>query len=495
MTIDNKPLPKIKRLRVCLLGATADGTSFQHGVGKSDIASALLRGLTADRPGENDPILDLAFDYGVFERAWWELLKEVPEDAPIIDRWGLGPLSVWDTENRLRYDRRALGEATPPYDPDPDEDTASLCAGNAEKLHFGHRSSPGILRPFRETLIGAGHDLAALEGVQKELSELAEKKPRELVRKDGPCSGVLASFARYSPEVGDLKGCGCVFLHVFDGESRPAGCDRNVAMLYAAAPTSRLHRGQTAGTFLLALWGMATNIARAVREYNRLAGGQSAPEAWERAMWLQTDLKGLIEYFFSDKSLRAERFYREKIVGQEEGWISMDIVRGSPRMVHSGIAANEELVDALKDSKVVDAKVNDEGKAMLRRGGGRPLPNNEEPRKRRYGGGEVTWAKRRNANSDDPTCWDFVKRGNCPRGDKCKYLHSAPEGGPPPADGETAGEGAAVTPADASAEAPDSGDAAMKEEEAAAPAEAAPGSPKPDAAPTPAASGEAEKKE
>merc|ERR1719189_2499158 len=91
-------------------------------------------------------------------------------------------------------------------------------------------------------------------------------------------------------------------------------------MLYSAAPTSRLHKGQTPGAFLLALWGAATNIARTVREYNRLAGAQPAPEAWERAMWWQTDLRGQIEYFFSDKSLRAERYFREKIVGQEDGW-------------------------------------------------------------------------------------------------------------------------------------------------------------------------------
>jgi len=455
------PLPRIKRLRVCLLGATPEGSSFQPGVGKADVASALLRGLTADRPGEADPILDLAFDYGVFERAWWELLKEVPEDAPIIDRWGIGPLSVWDTENRLRYDRRGPGEATPPYDHEPDEDCASLCAGSSEKLNFGHKASPGVLRAFREALQPCGQDLAAMEGVQQALVEEAEKRPRELVRKDRPCPGLVASFARHSPEVGDLKGCGCVFLHVFEEESRPAGSSRNVAMLYAAAPTSRLHRGQTPGTFLLALWGLGSNIARLVREYNRAAGGQAAPEAWERAMWWQTDLKAQVEYLLSDKTLRQERYFREKIVGQEEGWISMDIVKGCQRMVHSGVTANEELVDALKDSKVVEAKVGEDGQGQVRRAGGRLLPNLEEPRKRRYGGGEVTWAKRaRNANSDDPTCWDFVRRGVCPRGDKCKYLHSqegegaggaAPAVVPPSAEGEAAAQPADSPGADANA--------------------------------------------
>lgn len=449
-------LPPIRRLRVSLLGGTPDGCSFQPGTGKLDIASAFLRGLTADRPSEADPILDLAYDHGVFERAWWELLslKEVLEDSPVIDRWGIGPLSVWDVEGRLRYDRRGPGEATPPFDHDPFEECASLCPGNASKLHFGHKRSVGVLRQFRDCLLAAGHDVAALEGVQQELTKAAKEKPRELVLKVKPCPGLLASFARYAPEVGDLTGCGTVFLHIFELESRPLGCQRNVAMVYAAAPSSWTHRGHLPGTFLLALSALGSNIMRCIREYNRLAGSKPAPEAWERAMWWQTDLRSQVEYYFCDKSLRIERYFREKIVGQEDGWLDMDLVKSFPRLAFSGVALNDELLDSLKDSKCVDTKMGDEGKAFIRRSGGKPLPDLGEPRKRRFGGGEVPWGKRRNPNSDDPTCWDFVRRGSCPRGDSCRYLHSAP------AEGQAAIEGGAAAPAEGASASPEVAEAA-----------------------------------
>lgn len=437
-TIDVKDLPQIRRLRVCPLGATPDGSSFQVGFGKSDLACALLRGLTADRPSEADPILDLAFDYGVFERAWWDLLKEVPEDSPAIERWGVGPLNVWDVEGRLRYDRRAPGESTPPFDSDPVEDCASLCAGHSEKLNFGHKRSPGLLRCFRETLVAAGHDVAVLETLQRELQKAAAEKPRELVRKDRPCPGLLASFARFSPEVGDLNGCETVFLHVFEPGARPLGSQRNIALLYAAAPTSWAHRGHPPGTFVLALSALGSNVSRLVREYNRLAAGCPVPEAWERALWWQTDLRARVEYYFCDRALRIERYIRDKIVGQEDGWLDLEVVRNFPRIACSGATLQEELLDSLKDSKCVDTKLGEDGKAFVRRAGGKPLPNLDDARKRRYGGGEVpsTWAKRRNTNSDDPKCWDWVRRGTCPRGDKCKYLHDTPAASAPAVGGE-----------------------------------------------------------
>merc|ERR1740121_395725 len=206
-------------------------------------------------------------------------------------------------------------------------------------------------------------------------------------------------------------------------------------------------------------------MARLVREYNRSAAEQPAPEAWERAMWWQTDLRAQVEYYFSDKSLRTERYFREAIVGKEDGWLDMETVKAHPRMMHCGVSVQEELLDALKDSKCVDTKAED-GKAFVRRLGGKPLPNLEEPRKRRFGGGEVPpWGKRRTSNSDDPTCWDFVRRGVCPRGDRCRYLHSAPEEGAEGAGGAVSAlaEGdvsSAVAPADAGAPADSAAEAA-----------------------------------
>jgi len=433
-------LPQIKRLRVCLLG----DTTFATGMGKSDIASALLRGLTADRPGAADPVLDLAYDHGVFERAWWELLsepkgpppevnEETGEETPEVnfDRWGAGPLSDWDTEGRLRYASReigmGIGGATPPYDADPDENCASLCAGSPDKWHLGNKRSPGVLRLFRDTLVEAGQDISAVESLQKELYEAAEKQPRELVRKDRPCQGVLASFARFSPEVGDLKGCGTAILHVFEPGMRPEGSKSNVAMLYAAAPNSLMHRGhgQSPGTFLCALRAIASNVVRLVNEYNRVAAGQPKAEAWERALWWQADLRAQVEYYFSDRNLRGDYFFSEKILADIDGWVDMEGVRSCPRIESSNVAVNEELLDALSSSKTVETKTGDEGKAFVRRLGGKPfaMGNDGMYGKRKYGkafGGEGGGRRERDT---DMTCWDFVRKGHCPRGDQCRYEH------------------------------------------------------------------------
>merc|ERR1719353_857225 len=48
-------LPQIKRLRISLLG----GNTGVQGLAKSEVASALLRGVTASWPSERDPVLEM----------------------------------------------------------------------------------------------------------------------------------------------------------------------------------------------------------------------------------------------------------------------------------------------------------------------------------------------------------------------------------------------------------------------------------------------------
>lgn len=460
-------LPPIRRLRVCLLG----GDSFVHGVGKTDVAAALLRGLTADQPGPSDPALDLAFDRGVFERAWRELLASEPlpaggdgggdgdtggngdgggegsgtgesnagtSSSPAntkSDRWGAGPIGAWDAEGRVRFDRRSRGESTPPYDADPAEESASLCAGHSEKLHLGHKRSSGLFRAFREVLGAAGQDVDAFEAVHRELYAAAEASPRELVRRDHPCSGMQAAFARFSPEVGGYLGCGAVILHVFEPGFWPRGSPQNVAMLYMAAPNSRFHIGLNSGALLLALRAAGSNIARAVREYNRHAAAQAAPEGWERAMWLQADLRAQVEYCLSDRNLKVDRAFRDRVAADEDGWLDLDLVKGGYR--------EEELFSALSESKCVDTKVAEDGKVFVRRANGRPVPD--------VPGMPLPRGSKRKRD-EDPTCWDFVAKGSCPRGDKCRYIHAMPGGAAPePEAQQEAGNGSSPVQAAASA--------------------------------------------
>ena len=68
------------------------GDTVLQGVGKADVAAAMLRGITADWPGPSDPLYDFEFNLGVFERAWTELSAEF---VPTGDKWGMGPVSAW----------------------------------------------------------------------------------------------------------------------------------------------------------------------------------------------------------------------------------------------------------------------------------------------------------------------------------------------------------------------------------------------------------------
>mmetsp|Transcript_8321 Transcript_8321/g.26480 ORF Transcript_8321/g.26480 Transcript_8321/m.26480 type:complete len:574 (-) Transcript_8321:79-1800(-) len=448
------PMPPIRRLRVSLLGSE----SFQPGIGKSDVAAALIRGLTADYPGKVDPVFDFEFNYGVFEKAWNELLDDPPEGTAALgsDRWGLGPLGAWSVQCKMHFDQRGTGEVTPPWDTDPSDGCASLCPGIAEKLGLGAEGSSSPCKAFRGALVAAGLDVEALAVAHRELYAKAEVKPRELVWTERPCPGVLASFARFSPEIGavcsGLPGCGAAILDVFDADHRPMSSAKNVAMLYTAAPNGRSHKNLTPGKLICALQDSGSNISRLLREYNWLAGGEAAKD-WERKGWRETDMRTKAEYCLSNKNLAADSFFQEKIATSKEGWLDLDFVRGFPPVFMMGNITQKGLLDALGSSRSVDTRVTTSGKAYLRRGTGvheREAPPHEdedtggEKRKSEGETGEESEPKKpaTEEKKEEPKeppkvmefdwsnpnlCWDF-RKGFCSRGNNCNYSHGGVSG-------------------------------------------------------------------
>mmetsp|Transcript_30129 Transcript_30129/g.54966 ORF Transcript_30129/g.54966 Transcript_30129/m.54966 type:complete len:523 (-) Transcript_30129:142-1710(-) len=434
-------LPAIRRLKVCLLG----GDTFVKSVGKTDVAAAVLRGLTAEQPDEVDPVLELAFDCGVFEKAWRELLVE-PVDGDGCSQWGTGPVSAWDGRLSFATVQTSKSEAEGSA-----SESASLYAGVPEKLGLAAKRAAGTFQAFKEAIAAQGHSVDSFEELHKEMYTAAEGAPRELLRRDRPCGGLLASFARFSPEVGDFSGCGGVVLHIFEPGLFGWNRSQGVAMLCAAAPNGRRHTGLTPRTFLCALRASSSNIMRAVREYNRLVMGKPAPEGWERALWFQADLRAQVESYLCDKNLRTDTEFQGKIAEDEEGWLDLELLKGERRER----ILDAELLDALGSSKCVETKVSEDGTILIRRAGGKPPPPLD--------GTDLNVNKRRRvytpnpARDMDPTCWDFVRKGYCPRGDSCKYLHSSDPVAAKAA-AEAAAEGtqgeAARTPAGASVSAP-----------------------------------------
>jgi len=441
-------LPVIRRLRVCLLG----GEALPTGVGKTDVAAALMRGITCDWPGMLDPMYDFAYDCGVFEKAWSELLADPPEDQPIGDRWGIGPLGAWSIQGHIIFCPKGSGRATPPYDAEGQEECAALCAGHPEKLGLGQSRVAGISRTFRDLFNAAGIDGACLEDMHKELYSAAEAKPLSLVRKDRPAKGFLASFARFSPEVGDFAGCGTVFLDVFEPANRPHGREQNVAMVYSAAPSSRFHSGVTAGSYLRALQFIGCNMARLLRVYNGDASGEPPGER-EKAEWRKNDLRTQVEYYLSDRNLKADAGLRH-IANDSGSWLDMEEIA-------AGVATQQELLEALSLSKTVATKVDIGGKGFLRPAPSRVLPTPSEgtpsgvakrkldalsllssgaqakraaaPRMMITSTGQMVPKGGGKGKDDDKMCWDWA-RGNCNKGATCKWIHmTLPNGLPTPA--------------------------------------------------------------
>jgi len=353
------PLPEIKRLQVCLLG----GEMALRGVGKTDVAAALLKGLTVEWPGKSDPVLEFVFEHGVFEKAWWELLREPAdgEEVSEVARWGAGPVGAWSSASRTQFEAKSAAKVTPPFRADPAENYASMFPGFAAKLDFGPAKSVGVSRAkaFRELLSkGSTPDLGSLEALHRDVTKVAESRPRELVRKEQPISGVQATFARYSPEIGDLPGCGVAFLHILEESSRPCGSKHNAALLYVAAPSVRVHTGLTAGDFLCSLRALGSNVSRLVREYNRLVREEqpSAGSAKAECTRLQAeDLRAVVEQTVCEKSLAPG------------AWIELEFFRRD-RQVMAGHLTEPELLHLLRQCKELETMVSEaaSGKAFVR---------------------------------------------------------------------------------------------------------------------------------
>merc|ERR1712151_92149 len=132
---------------------------------------------------------------------------------------------------------------------------------------------------------GVGHDISAIEDVHRDLYAAAEANPLALIRKNRPCPGLLASFARYIPENGIYAGCGAAILDVFEKGCNPAGHEQNVAVLYTATPNSKMHKGISPGAFLMALQATGTNVARLMREYNVHTEGEKIEDKKRMEWW------------------------------------------------------------------------------------------------------------------------------------------------------------------------------------------------------------------
>eukprot|EP00928_Gymnodinium_smaydae_P021783 TRINITY_DN18531_c2_g1_i2.p1 TRINITY_DN18531_c2_g1~~TRINITY_DN18531_c2_g1_i2.p1 ORF type:complete len:511 (-),score=102.94 TRINITY_DN18531_c2_g1_i2:137-1669(-) len=373
-------LPQIRRLRVCLLG----GDTAVGRVGKADVAAALLRGFTADWPAPADPTLSFGFNYGVFERKWLELNDESADQnfegsKDAGDRWGIGPLGAW-SKRCIFEDAATAGKSKeqPPYTADASEDCASLCAGSAEKLNLG----PSATKGFREALCAneagpwTADDLFELEGVHRKIFAMADARPRELVRLDRPCRGLLAAFARFSPEVGKkLPGCGAAILDIFEPGRRPLGCSHNVAMLYVAPPNGRLHAGLSPGAFLAALQFSSSNIMRLLREYNSLVLGKEVSER-ELAEWRKVDLRSRLEFIFDARNLKKDWSDGLQVfqgssgdagfAADTDGWLPLERVRTFHESLDVGGATERELLEVLRSSRSVEVKTETDGTSYVR---------------------------------------------------------------------------------------------------------------------------------
>jgi len=374
-------------------------------VSKSEVAAALLRGLTADEPEGSDPILDLVYDMNMFEMAWRGLQQDdgVAEGGMKWDRWGLGASREW--EGRIRFEAAFFDECSPSDNPDPSEEYGSVVASD---------SRDGMIQAFHEVLKTAGQSPETFDTVQRELHSAAEACPRALVCREAPCPGLAASHARFSPEVGDFGESCAVTLHVFDQGFWPWGNHQSTAMLIATAPDLTVHERLPPRAYLCAIRAIGSNITRAVREYNRLASAKPAPTDAERTSWFHTDMRAQVESFLSDINLWSDKEFQSRVAANPEGWVDMDFMKGLRQEKGGEELVDAELLDILGASKYVETKVGDDGHVLVRR------PDVQEA----FQAWQSATKKWNQGDADDPRCWDFVRRGFCRRGESCRYAHT-----------------------------------------------------------------------
>ena len=58
-----------------------------------------------------------------------------------------------------------------------------------------------------------------------------------------------------------------------------------------------------------------------------------------------------VEYYLSDENLKFDKFFHEKISGEKDGWLEMELVLSCNKM-KTMRATKEDVVAALKESKI-----------------------------------------------------------------------------------------------------------------------------------------------
>ena len=91
----------------------------------------------------------------------------------------------------------------------------------------------------------------------------------------------------------------------------------------------------------------------------------------DESLPLEQRIREQVEYYFSDRNLERDYFYRAKIEEGENGYVDLKIVQNS-KVLRKMEVKMEQMVDAVKDSKEVELS---EDKTKIRRVGNKPMPS------------------------------------------------------------------------------------------------------------------------
>lgn len=89
-------------------------------------------------------------------------------------------------------------------------------------------------------------------------------------------------------------------------------------------------------------------------------------------------LQKQIEYYLSDTNLARDKFFREQIQTDKQGWVAVNHFLNCNKIKASGFTA-DDLISACANSTLVEA---DKAKKSIRRKENKPLPEKSESRKR-----------------------------------------------------------------------------------------------------------------
>jgi hypothetical protein len=90
----------------------------------------------------------------------------------------------------------------------------------------------------------------------------------------------------------------------------------------------------------------------------------------DESLPLEQRIKEQVEYYFSDRNLERDYFYRAKIDEAENGYVDLKIVQNS-KVIRKMEVKMEQMIDAVKDSTEVELS---DDKTKIRRVGNKPMP-------------------------------------------------------------------------------------------------------------------------